>query len=1450
MNDMNASGYDTALEASAVTTNDGGQTYFVGTTSVVTDFDPAVDRLDLGSDSIHNQIPVDSAEGLVFLHMFDDNKSTLVEGVYLEDLTADNFAPIADAHLQQDLSAALAYENGTGLVRENTVYVRSHEAGLEEVVDFNPATDTISMFYLSVRGDSQLNFSVEETDAGVRFFSPITGQSLTLRGITLDDLDSSHFEWRANQIEDNVAGRMGLSNAIDGFEYDSDNIFSGKSVEMAGLVDRAPYHTQPDYTGTPIGGVTTDPVDPGDDPDDADGEATPIVVTVTGGSAVEADPGVDHTHDDGTTHVHDDGHRFIIFEVSLDEPATEQVALTYTTTDGSAIADTTGLPTWDYHENAGTLLFEPGEQSQNVIVQIHPDLIVEGTETFTLQVVGQNITGTLEATGTIIDNDVEGTTDDGMDNGHDDGGHDMGDDDGHDMGDDMADGDDDMDDGDYDMGGGEDMGGGGEDDMDMGDDGDDTVDGGGDDAPSGPGQTYFVGTGQTVVTDFDPAVDIVDLGGDSIHNQIVVDSAEGVVFLHMFNDSKTMLLEGVYLQDLTASNFAPILDAHLQQDLSASLAYENGTGLVREDTVYVRSHEAGLEEIVDFDPATDTISMFYLSVRGDSQLNFAVEETSEGVRFFSPITEQSITLRGITFDDLDSSHFEWRANQIEDNVAGRMGLSGAIDGFTYENIYSGKSVEMAGLVDRAPYHNQPEYTGTPIGGVTTDPVDPGEGPDDGSGDDPDGDGGDDGSTDDGGQDGGDTGSGDDGDDGDDTGGANTAGAFSPNVSADWGAGYVVQTTFSPAESVSDWTVQLRIVGNVVNIWNASIVAQDGDIYTIEAAPHTASVGAGQQVSFGMQVEGSSSGFEILGQDDGAVDPVDPDPVDPIDPDPVDPDPVDPVDPDPADPFEPEPVDPVDPDPVDPVEPEPVDPVDPDPVDPVEPNPVDPVTGGGDILNGPLSTVGTDIVDADGVKVDLKGANWFGFETDLGTLHGLWARNMEDMLDDIADFGFNMIRLPFAGELAVNDGMPSGIDYASNPDLAGLSSHGVIEAFLDAAEDRGIGVLLDMHRTTPGNGPEGGGLIPDEAAFLDQWATMADLFGDHPAVIGFDLYNEPHGYEWDTWASIAETAGNMLLESNPDELIIVEGVETYEGDTHWWGGNLQGVADRPVELNADNKLVYSPHEYATSVFEQPYFTEAGYDPETTLPEIFRENWGFIEEDGIAPLLLGEFGSTFENATDEAWGPVLADYLTENDIDWSIWSWNPNSGDTGGVVEDDWATPREDAFTFLLDTLLAEGADLAAEVPDDTADDDDDTAVDDDTTMEDDDDTQPADDDMDAGSDEPTGDVATDDSDGSDGLDAAFNIINDWGSGAILELVISNVDQADHEGGWEIDLALNATVSNAWDGAISNNGDGTLTISNAAYNGSVEAGGSVTVGLQIDQGDLEEDNLNSFADFMFM
>jgi len=125
------------------------------------------------------------------------------------------------------------------------------------------------------------------------------------------------------------------------------------------------------------------------------------------------------------------------------------------------------------------------------------------------------------------------------------------------------------------------------------------------------------------------------------------------------------------------------------------------------------------------------------------------------------------------------------------------------------------------------------------------------------------------------------------------------------------------------------------------------------------------------------------------------------------------------------------------------------------------------------------------------------------------------------------------------------------------------------------------------------------------------------------ILGADLHNEPHNSAtWGDggptdWARAATEAGNAVLDINPDWLVVVEGISNYDGDNYWWGGNLQGVADHPIELDVDNRLVYSPHDYPASVFEQSWFFDG-----SDLTEVFRENWGYIYEEGIAPVLIGE------------------------------------------------------------------------------------------------------------------------------------------------------------------------------------------------------------------------------------
>jgi cellulose binding protein with CBM2 domain/cellulase (glycosyl hydrolase family 5) len=196
------------------------------------------------------------------------------------------------------------------------------------------------------------------------------------------------------------------------------------------------------------------------------------------------------------------------------------------------------------------------------------------------------------------------------------------------------------------------------------------------------------------------------------------------------------------------------------------------------------------------------------------------------------------------------------------------------------------------------------------------------------------------------------------------------------------------------------------------------------------------------------------------------------------------------------------------------------------------------------------------------------------------------------------------------------------------------------------------------------------------------------FKDH----GADLHNEPHGNAcWGCgnpsldWRAAAERAGNAILSVNSDWLIVVEGVERYGDNSYWWGGNLMGVAKQGVRLDLPGRLVYSTHDYPATVFPQRWFGESHYP--ANLPAIWDRYWGFIHKTSIAPVLVGEFGTRLNTQSDRQWLKALVSYLGSGatGMHWTFWCWNPNSGDTGGILLDDWATVHAEKHGILAPVM---------------------------------------------------------------------------------------------------------------------------------------------------------------------
>ena len=77
---------------------------------------------------------------------------------------------------------------------------------------------------------------------------------------------------------------------------------------------------------------------------------------------------------------------------------------------------------------------------------------------------------------------------------------------------------------------------------------------------------------------------------------------------------------------------------------------------------------------------------------------------------------------------------------------------------------------------------------------------------------------------------------------------------------------------------------------------------------------------------------------------------------------------------------------------------------------------------------------------------------------------------------------------------------------------------------------------------------------------------------------------------------------------------------------WWGGNLIGARDAPVQLSNPRRLIYSPHAYGPGVFQQPYFKDPTFP--LNMPAVWEQHWGFVAKQTGQPIVLGEMGGWYK------------------------------------------------------------------------------------------------------------------------------------------------------------------------------------------------------------------------------
>jgi aryl-phospho-beta-D-glucosidase BglC (GH1 family) len=243
------------------------------------------------------------------------------------------------------------------------------------------------------------------------------------------------------------------------------------------------------------------------------------------------------------------------------------------------------------------------------------------------------------------------------------------------------------------------------------------------------------------------------------------------------------------------------------------------------------------------------------------------------------------------------------------------------------------------------------------------------------------------------------------------------------------------------------------------------------------------------------------------------------------------------------------------------------------------------------------------------------------------------------------------------------------------------------------------VLLDFHsvsmqRQYPTwfvSNPADFGLIYNRQAYTaDNWRRdlvfVAKRYAHLRHFFAIDVYNEPNGVvRWSSgdpnvmdpanyWKGATESAATAILTANPNLLIFVQGITgNFDGVENTnipmnWGENFQPQAYQPLNIPYD-KLVLSPHTYGPDVYVKQTFEAP------TFPANLSADWErlFGQFAPLYAVVPGEWGGRYGQGNgdyrDVRWQNAFVDYLISKGIRNSFyWCYTPNSGDTGGILDD--------------------------------------------------------------------------------------------------------------------------------------------------------------------------------------
>ena len=287
-------------------------------------------------------------------------------------------------------------------------------------------------------------------------------------------------------------------------------------------------------------------------------------------------------------------------------------------------------------------------------------------------------------------------------------------------------------------------------------------------------------------------------------------------------------------------------------------------------------------------------------------------------------------------------------------------------------------------------------------------------------------------------------------------------------------------------------------------------------------------------------------------------------------------------------------------------------------------------------------------------------------------------------------GFNTIRLPFslqALDSDVRSPVPTS-PVGKNAALQGKTPQQAMDVVIDAAARAGLMVLLENHSLADDGYSYG--LWYGQAGY-DENDWVASVAGARAALRGQDERHRRRseeraarrrdvGHRRPDGLAARGHAGGQRGHRDRAELAHRrrghrEAASPAAGSTRTGGAaTSRACAGTRCASSAANRLVYSPHEYGPGVFPQPWFGRP--DTAKLLERALARRLGLHRRAGhrAAARSASSAAARSTSAATRAAGSVSSSTTSRAPgISWTYWALNPDSGDTGGVLSDDWTTP---------------------------------------------------------------------------------------------------------------------------------------------------------------------------------